>query len=110
MPSDLREPIHGVDLDPEGRCRHWHGPTDIVAIRFPCCDRYFACHACHDDLAGHAPARWPRAEFHRLAILCGACRQELSIADYIAADDCCPACRAPFNPRCRLHHPLYFEV
>ena len=24
--------------------------------------------------------------------------------------DACPACRAPFNERCRLHRHLYFEV
>lgn len=99
-----------MDLDPQGRCRHWHGPTDIVAIRFPCCDRYFACHACHEEEAGHTGARWPPNEFHKLAVLCGACGSECSIGSYVAGDSRCPACDAAFNPRCRTHHPLYFEL
>lgn len=81
-----------------------------MAIRFPCCGRYFACHACHEALADHAAMRWARAEFDRPAVLCGACGAEFAIRDYLDGDDRCPACGAAFNPRCRLHHPVYFEV
>ncbi|MGH7481437.1 MAG: CHY zinc finger protein [Longimicrobiales bacterium] len=103
-------PVHGLDLDAEGRCRHWHGPTDIVAIRFRCCGLYFACHACHEAMADHVATRWHPAEFDQPAVMCGACRAELSVRHYLDGDDRCPACHAAFNPRCRLHHPLYFEM
>ncbi|MDT8341297.1 MAG: CHY zinc finger protein [Longimicrobiales bacterium] len=101
--------IHGVAVDREGRCRHWRGATDVVAIRFPCCDRYFACHACHEALADHPAGQWDRADFDRPAVLCGACGTAHTIRAYLSGADRCPACGAGFNPRCRLHHPLYFQ-
>jgi uncharacterized CHY-type Zn-finger protein len=53
---------------------------------------------------------WPIAERDRKAILCGACGLEMSIHDYLACADRCPACAAHFNPGCASHHHLYFEV
>lgn len=82
----------------------------MVAVRFPCCGRYYACHACHVELERHAPRRWPRGAFDRRAVLCGACGTELEIAAYLASPDRCPRCDAPFNPACVDHHPLYFDV
>lgn len=102
-------PIHGVEVDAAGRCTHHRQGHDVVAIRLPCCERYYACHACHEALAGHPAARWPRSRFAAPAVLCGVCRRPLSIARYLAAPDACPHCGAAFNPRCRLHRPLYFE-
>lgn len=61
-------------------------------------------------MADHEAARWPRDAFDRLAVLCGACDSEFSIRDYLDGDDRCQTCDAAFNPRCRLHHPLYFEA
>ena len=101
--------IRGLEIDPEGRCRHWHGPTDVVAIQLPCCDGYFACHACHDAIAGHPIERWPRDRFDAEAVLCGACGETLTISAYLEAT-ACPACDTRFNPRCALHHPIYFDV
>jgi uncharacterized CHY-type Zn-finger protein len=37
-----------------------------------------ACKACHDALADHAIAVWPRGEWDQPAVLCGACGMELS--------------------------------
>jgi len=54
--------------------------------------------------------RWPRSRFDEPAVLCCVCRRTLTIAGYLASPDACPRCGAPFNPRCRRHHPLYFEV
>lgn len=104
------EPVRGIDLDDQGRCAHWHGPTDVIAIRFPCCNGWFACWDCHRELADHPPQRWPREAFGARAVLCGACRTELTIEAYLSCDARCPACRAAFNPRCERHHPLYFEL
>ena len=104
-----RPSVFGLDLDGETRCRHWHSPRDIVALRLPCCGRYYACRDCHDALAGHPARVWPRAAFDQPAALCGACGHEMSAAVYLACADRCPACAAPFNPGCRLHRHLYFE-
>ena len=105
-----RSTVHGLDLDAETRCAHWRSPLDIIAIRMRCCGEYYACKDCHDALADHPPRVWPRAEFDRRAILCGACGTELSVRAYLACESRCPRCGAPFNPRCRLHHHAYFET
>ena len=103
--EELRQ---GVALDAQGRCRHWNGPTDVVLIRLPCCSGYWACHACHQEEANHPARRWPAHRFDEEAILCGACGSTLSIQAYLAATGC-TSCGHPFNPRCQLHHPLYFD-
>ena len=105
-----RPDVRGLDLDAETRCAHWRSPLDIVALKMRCCGVYYACRDCHDALAGHAAEVWPRATWDTPAVLCGACGTELSIAAYLACDDRCPACAAPFNPGCKLHRHLYFEA
>jgi uncharacterized CHY-type Zn-finger protein len=106
-----RPEVHGADLDAQTRCRHYHGPTDIIAIKMKCCGEYYACKDCHEELAGHALATWPRAEWLAAkAILCGACGGELTIAEYFASDSICPRCGAAFNPRCANHYHFYFEM
>lgn len=101
--------IRGVEVDPRGRCAHWRGPRDVVAIRLACCDTWYACHDCHEACADHPPRRWPRDRFHEEAVLCGSCGQRLSIERYLKTPGC-PGCGHPFNPRCALHHPRYFQV
>ena len=102
--------VHGLDLDPETRCAHWRGPLDVIAIKMRCCGRYYACRDCHDALADHPAAAWPRAEWDAPAVLCGACGTEMSVAAYLACDNHCPACGAASNPGCKLHRHLYFET
>jgi uncharacterized CHY-type Zn-finger protein len=102
--------VQGLDLDAQSRCAHWRSPLDIVAIRMKCCGAYYACKDCHEALAGHALAVWPRGEWGERAVLCGGCGAELTIAAYLASSDACPACHAPFNPGCRHHHHFYFEM
>lgn len=101
--------VHGRLVDEQTRCIHYRSPLDIVAIKFKCCDRYYACYFCHQDLESHPPARWTREEFDRPAILCGACRAELRIEQYLSCGFACPSCGAPFNPGCANHYHLYFE-
>jgi uncharacterized CHY-type Zn-finger protein len=101
--------VRGLELDPQSRCAHWHSPLDIVALKMRCCGVYYACRACHDALADHPAQLWPLAEREMPVVLCGACQAELSIAAYLACDEACPACGAPFNPGCKLHRHLYFE-
>ena len=103
MPQVLGSPV-----DDHTRCTHYRTPLDVVAIKFWCCQEYYPCHLCHGESAGHPAAQWPVKEQDTEAILCGVCRSELSVRDYLAVDDC-PRCGARFNPGCRLHAHLYFE-
>jgi uncharacterized CHY-type Zn-finger protein len=102
--------VRGVNLDPQTRCIHYHSKLDVVAIKMKCCGIYYACKECHEALAGHDIQVWPRHEWTHKAILCGCCRTELTILDYVADGHSCPACRADFNPGCKKHHHFYFEV
>jgi uncharacterized CHY-type Zn-finger protein len=102
--------VHGLNLDPQTRCAHYHSPLDIIATKMICCGLYYACKDCHIALADHPIAVWPRADFDHHAILCGACKRELTIAEYLQSPSRCPACNAPFNPACSNHHRFYFEM
>ena len=99
--------VYGLPVDAQTRCAHYSGAADVIAIRFPCCDRYYPCHECHEAVADHSPERWPAKARGEHAILCGVCASTLTIRDYLVTDDC-PHCGTAFNPGCRLHHPLYF--
>lgn len=102
--------VRGVDLDEETRCAHYHSDRDVVAIRFRCCDEFFACIHCHDALTDHEPAVWPREAFDEAAVRCGVCGSTFSIASYLESGDACPVCGAAFNPGCAAHHHCYFDV
>lgn len=100
--------VHGVGVDDQTRCAHWHTPLDVIAMRFACCDRYYACHDCHKELENHASQVWPRERFAEPAVLCGICRAELSVDTYLSSGFACPECGAAFNPGCANHYHLYF--
>jgi uncharacterized CHY-type Zn-finger protein len=102
------EAVHGLDVDPFTRCRHYHGPSDVIALRFRCCNRWYPCFECHAACAGHPAEVWPAAERQARAVLCGACGYQLTIAEYLACRSTCPACGAGFNPGCARHRHLYF--
>jgi uncharacterized CHY-type Zn-finger protein len=100
--------VRGVDLDAHTRCAHYRSALDVIAIRMKCCGVYYACKDCHEALAGHPIEVWPQPEWTAIAVLCGMCGHEMSIAEYLASASRCPKCRAPFNPGCRKHYPYYF--
>lgn len=102
-------PLRGLSVDRETRCNHYCTRRDVVAIAFACCETYYPCFECHAATTNHEPARWPADRADEPAVLCGACRETLSVEAYLAADDACPACGAPFNPGCRHHRDRYFE-
>jgi uncharacterized CHY-type Zn-finger protein len=104
-----RVTVFGQTVDPESRCVHWHGPSDVVAMKFVCCDRFYPCFDCHLADADHPAERWPVARFAEPAVLCGVCAAQLSVDVYLSAT-ACPSCAAEFNPGCALHAHLYFEV
>lgn len=110
-PSFVSGPVvHGVDVQTHTECAHWHSERDIIAIRHKCCGQFYACISCHDALAGHANRCWPKTERDTPAVLCGRCRRQLTIAEYLASGNVCPGCRAAFNPGCAKHYDLYFEM
>jgi uncharacterized CHY-type Zn-finger protein len=102
--------VRGVNLDSQTRCEHYHGPTDIIAIKMKCCGLYYACKDCHEMLADHPIAVWPESEWNQQAVLCGACGAMLTILQYMQSDSRCAACGAQFNPGCRSHYHLYFQI
>jgi uncharacterized CHY-type Zn-finger protein len=108
MPS-IRPQVSGIDVDAYTRCTHYRTPLDIVAIKMKC-GLYYACKECHSALAEHEIEVWPRSDWDRHAVLCGACGTELSIRQYLESANKCPSCRAAFNPGCSKHFHFYFEM
>lgn len=97
-------------MDPETRCAHWQSECDVVAIKFKCCGQFYACYECHQALAGHRPELWSKQEHNHLAILCGRCKNLLTIEEYLNCASKCPRCGGAFNPGCEKHWHLYFTV
>ncbi|WP_085990853.1 CHY zinc finger protein [Oceanobacillus senegalensis] len=93
----------------EGRCKHYHGENDIVLIKFKCCNKYFPCYKCHDENREHLTQKWKKEEFHKKAILCGACHRELTIDEYLYKKEC-KYCHSNFNPNCSRHYNIYFDM
>lgn len=50
--------IHGLTVDNESRCEHYHTPLDIIAIKFKCCDKFYPCYKCHNECEKHDIKRW----------------------------------------------------
>lgn len=105
----LPQPVHGIGVDEQTRCAHYHQPFDVIAIKHYCCGAYYPCHACHDALADHPVQVWPVDRFAEPAVLCGVCGLELSVIQYLGTNSC-PECQSEFNPGCKLHPELYFEA
>ncbi|TFD20789.1 CHY zinc finger protein [Cryobacterium sp. TMT2-23] len=101
--------VHGQTVDDQTRCAHYRTERDVVAIKFVCCERFYPCYQCHAAAETHPARQWPADRWAEHAILCGACGDTLSIADYRETDRC-PRCDAAFNDGCRTHAHLYFDV
>lgn len=101
--------VVGVQVDNETRCVHYASPTDIVALKFACCDAYYPCYECHLAVADHPPIAWPKDRFDEPMVLCGHCGTQLTANQYFHCDSVCPDCGAAFNPNCKIHTHLYFE-
>ena len=102
--------VQGVDVDARTGCAHFRSELDLIAIKFYCCGRFYACSHCHDELADHPPTVWPRDQFDIKAILCGSCGTELSIREYLKCSFRCPNCTAAFNAGCANHFDRYFAI
>ena len=101
--------VKGETVDNQTRCVHYHSDLDIIAIKFKCCNEYYPCFTCHAETADHAPQTWDKNDSKILAVLCGACQQEMTIHQYLNSSSVCPFCQAAFNPKCSNHYHLYFD-
>ncbi|WP_227937731.1 CHY zinc finger protein [Alkalihalobacillus deserti] len=101
--------VKGIKVDEQTRCAHYHTDKDIIAIKYKCCNTYYPCHRCHEELADHEPIIWKKEEREEKAILCGACQTELTIHTYVSSGSRCPVCESSFNEGCKNHYHLYFE-
>jgi uncharacterized CHY-type Zn-finger protein len=110
MLNKLIPEIKGKLVDDDTRCVHYHSLLDVIAIKFKCCSEYYSCYSCHEELAHHEHLVWMKDEFETKAVLCGVCKNELTISEYLGSRNQCPICNAPFNPNCSKHYHLYFEI
>ncbi|AXV42974.1 hypothetical protein K1Y28_05130 [Staphylococcus warneri] len=101
--------VYGSMIDNETRCIHYHSFLDIIAIKFKCCDKYYPCYQCHNEHEAHPIQRWSEDEFDQQAIMCGVCKHQMTINDYMMVESC-PRCQSHFNHRCKFHYHLYFEI
>jgi uncharacterized CHY-type Zn-finger protein len=102
--------VRGSNVNERTQCAHYHSDNDVIAIKFKCCDTFYACIKCHEEMAGHPPAVWSKEERHIGAVFCGNCQSTLTIAEYLGCGNVCPRCAANFNPRCADHYDFYFEL
>jgi uncharacterized CHY-type Zn-finger protein len=111
MPDTAKSPtVHGLDVSPLTQCAHWHSPLDIIAIKHFCCDKFYACISCHIACETHTSGVWPRERRGEEAVLCGHCKHVLTIDEYMASGSRCTKCESRFNPGCKNHWGLYFEM
>jgi len=96
-------------IDNEGRCKHYHGENDTTLLKFKCCNKYYPCYKCHSENEIHEVQLWKKEEFHKKAILCGVCKKELTINDYLHMETC-KYCNITFNPNCSKHYIKYFDI
>ena len=103
--------INGKLVDEYTRCIHYYSNLDIIAIKFYCCSKYYPCYQCHDECEKHAPLVWPISkQFTETVIICGICKLEMTVDEYLNCNSCCYSCKSLFNPKCKLHYSLYFET
>ncbi|WP_080872294.1 CHY zinc finger protein [Oceanobacillus timonensis] len=100
--------IHGAVIDNQTRCTHYHQLHDIIAIKFKCCGKYYPCYQCHQEFENHNIAVWGKHEFDTLAIVCGVCKTEHTINQYLNTNTCLH-CKSLFNEGCQNHYHLYFD-
>ena len=100
--------VYGFIVDDETRCTHYQTKKDIIAIKFKCCDKYYPCYKCHAEAEDHKPILWEKAEYDEKAVLCGVCRKEHTIDEYLQTDRCLK-CASFFNEACEYHYHLYWK-
>lgn len=101
--------IFGHVIDNQTRCKHYFGEKDIIAIKFKCCNKYYPCYKCHQENETHEIEVWKKENYNEFCILCGVCKNEHSLNQYLNTNYCL-YCKSDFNERCEMHYHLYFET
>lgn len=101
--------MYGPIVDQETRCIHYQTKKDIMAIKFKCCKKYYPCYKCHEESEDHHIVVWSKEENGEKVILCGVCRTEHTIREYVSMMHC-SVCQSELNERCETHYHLYFEL
>jgi uncharacterized CHY-type Zn-finger protein len=102
--------VYGISVTSLTQCTHWHSTRDIIAIRHACCLKFYACISCHNTLEKHEPTTWPLSQRNERAVMCGQCKHILRIDEYMQSGSRCTNCAADFNPGCKGHWGMYFEL
>jgi uncharacterized CHY-type Zn-finger protein len=102
--------VHGVSVTPLTQCTHWHSDLDIIAIKHTCCQKFYACISCHDALETHKSGVLSLDRRDEKVVLCGACKHILAVDEYMKSGSECTKCGSSFNPGCKSHWGLYFEL
>lgn len=104
--------LDGNILDDQTRCVHYHTDLDIIALKFKCCNTYYPCYQCHDQVTDHEVEKFDITKNdHELVVLCGGCKTELTFEEYSRNDPIsCINCSRRFNSGCKDHYELYFEM
>ncbi|KAF2001559.1 hypothetical protein P154DRAFT_432584, partial [Amniculicola lignicola CBS 123094] len=102
----------GESVTPLTQCAHWHFDLDIIAIKHASCQKFDACISCHNasESAHHVPEVWQKDQRDVKAVLCGVCKDLLSVSEYMACGSRCPRCGKGFNSGRKGHWALYFEI
>ena len=101
--------VDGVEISSHAQCKHYFSISDILAIQLPCCETYYSCIFCHDELAKHAAEKWSFDQQKSEAMYCGKCKSIFSIENYLANPTNCPNCKSAFNSNCKNHYEYYFD-
>lgn len=107
---DDKNIVHGIAVDIRTGCEHYRSNLDIIAIKFKCCQLYYSCYFCHESLADHPVEIWQACEVGKTAVLCGNCKRQFTIQEYLQANNNCQHCGAQFNLGCKTHYHLYFSI
>ena len=96
--------IHGIEVDKEGRCIHYHSEMDVIANKCAKCKKFYACYKCHDELENHSFE--PVDPEEENTVMCGSCGKQFSYIEYAGLTKC-TACSHSFNPCCSVHKKIY---
>lgn len=102
--------VFGSIYDNETRCTHWHTDKDIIALKFACCGKYWPCYQCHNSCMEGPLRKYAVVESAVKVVLCGSCAEEMTFQEYIDCDYACKKCHGEFNPGCKLHYGIYFDL
>lgn len=101
--------VYGLFIDNEIWCIYYYLFLDVIVIKFKCCNKYYLCYKCYNEYVFYIIERWVENEFDEKVIMCGVCKYEMCICDYMMVEMCF-CCKVYFNSCCKFYYYLYFEV